>query len=982
MNDEIIELMAKFETWEAANEFGIPEISWGDLDARKRSDDLYIACISQIFETLRDPDSPDRKIALAEIANTLVIYSKSAAARILTGVERGLNQLYCAAVFYLAECPATASLLTRSVEIPEELHENEEFLRTLLCKDKQIVARGDMGRAYSDFANSGDEEILRKLISSTQEEVKASLYEAPRPFIAAKLAFECLRRFSEANIWRHLREQSSPFKPEEWKPFLLTAGSFPLLELLPSQQTALEHGLLDPSVPTVSLQMPTSSGKTSLCEILIFHEVRNLSRKLLFLVPFRALATEIAEGMARRLKSSGVVVLASYGGNLPTQSEASSVEGADVVITTPEKFSALSHVLPSLEETFDTIICDEGHLIDDKTRGVPYELLLARLKKPSATDRRFIFMSAILPNVADLHAWLGGKPESLARSDYKPVRADNAFLIKRGLTYDLLFNPEKSPPGSYTLSGFLNENDFRYTNSATGRRKFIDGRHSRVSLACAVALRARKAGPVAVFTTSKGKTGVGGLAKKILQMTELGAGVVGQSPPASEGLSLLQDFSDISLGKEYQLSRLLRHGYAFHHGGLPQEIRRIIEEGIANLDIQILFCTSTLAEGVNLPIRTLVIHTLNRFNPDSGFSVPLRARTIKNILGRVGRAGKETRGRVVFTDIKDRSLVSAATEESELELASGRLLQLVQRIDAFFQSSSLEMTNELLDGQDPEFLDILDSIDRAVIELLPSDIEGTGVSGAIEELLDRTLAKYLAPTERIKTTLSELFILRAENFLQLVPSHSWSQLRSSGATLREWIALKGDAVLSSAYWETLDNALDDGWIEEVVHPFISQIALQESEFDPVVMQKVVRQWIGGATYVGIAEEIGIHVDQILSIISNEMGYLLHAKIVVVSQVAIAGNDELIISKYAQAWPAFLRFGVAHLQQLDLFYRGATDRLGVWGLQRWIHERGIQARKRELVSILRENRHEVSDYLESDALVPVLSVRRCIRELEL
>ena len=84
---------------------------------------------------------------------------------------------------------------------------------------------------------------------------------------------------------------------------------------------AIESGILEDANEAYSMQMPTSSGKTSLCEILIYNEVKGRDKKVLFLVPFRALASEIREGISKRLESAGISVVASHGGNIPTRSE-------------------------------------------------------------------------------------------------------------------------------------------------------------------------------------------------------------------------------------------------------------------------------------------------------------------------------------------------------------------------------------------------------------------------------------------------------------------------------------------------------------------------------------------------------------------------------------------------------------------------------------------------------------------------------------
>ena len=71
MNGLLRSMMAQMESWEAANEFGIPAVSWADYDARKRSDDLYVSCLAHIFDALRIADNKTRLTELDALAKTI-----------------------------------------------------------------------------------------------------------------------------------------------------------------------------------------------------------------------------------------------------------------------------------------------------------------------------------------------------------------------------------------------------------------------------------------------------------------------------------------------------------------------------------------------------------------------------------------------------------------------------------------------------------------------------------------------------------------------------------------------------------------------------------------------------------------------------------------------------------------------------------------------------------------------------------------------
>ncbi len=218
----------------------------------------------------------------------------------------------------------------------------------------------------------------------------------------------------------------------------------PVWSFFPSQKLAIQKGILRGK--TCSLQMPTSSGKTSISELVIYDEFKkNPECKILYLAPFRSLASELKQSLAVSLGDLGVKSKIIYGGNLPTIEERTSIFEINLLISTPEKFMAIEDIIPGISGLFTTIICDEGHLLDDDSRGLSYELLLSRLKKINGNQRRFLFVSAIIPNISIVNEWLGGSKESLISSDYRPTEIEYAFLKKmdRKFGYYLDVNPLK-----------------------------------------------------------------------------------------------------------------------------------------------------------------------------------------------------------------------------------------------------------------------------------------------------------------------------------------------------------------------------------------------------------------------------------------------------------------------------------------------------------------------------------------------------------
>lgn len=978
MASQLRNMMAEIESWESAAEFGIPQDLWASYQVRHRSDDLYIAVLSSIFDTLRDKNSDIRQQSLSDLAKTLLIYSHSAASKYLSGVDRTINLLYCAATFYLAGLPATATLVTKQINDSSLLSQEEKFLYRLI--NRSLNREEELENKLTSWLESSNQQYFTDVVVYFKSKEREGLIADPRLFIASKLTIDCLNRFKKFNTWDILRENAANFSPSIWQSFLINSNVFPLWELFPSQMTAISSGILSDANEVYSLQMPTSAGKTSLCEILIYHEVKGRRKKVLFLVPFRALAAEIKEGVSKRLESAGVTVLASHGGNIPTRSESATAESADVLIITPEKFMALAQNTPNLGNSFDTIICDEGHLIDDSSRGLQYELLLTKLKSAEDRPRKMVFISAILPNVDEIHEWLGGSPDKLAKSNYKPVETDFAFITSQGPDiWQLEFNTIYERPRSYFLRSFLIKDDFRYLNTTTNRKKLIGGRDSYTTLACVAALKARRNGPVALFTTQKGKNGVAGLAKKMLELCSLRVAITDNSPALSEALPNLMEYISFQFGNDYSLSQLLRYGIGFHHGNLPQEIRREMEVAIQKGVINILICTSTLAEGVNLPIRTLVIHTIKRFDGDS--SRPIERRSIKNIIGRVGRAGKETRGRVIFANDGERSEAENVFKDLQMEPAFGALFNLISSINSIVTANNIQLNNEVFEAQDKSFLSILDKIDTSLIDLMPPELMLEQLDLHIGNILENTLAYRYCDTDTLRNRIKEVFIIRARHIQSTVPKERWGVLKKSGASPRFFQNINNLLLLERSEWQSLIMPDDNTWFEEVIFKLF-EASLIDVTTQKDLLKKVILGWMRGFSYAEISNSCHSNIDETLKILSGTIGYELQDAAAKVLQLAIARYGEENLSEIARNWPSLLQYGLYDLQQLDMFDRGASDRLGVWGLSRYIKKNNIFVRGQDLIKFLRGNSEAVKNALYSDSRVPRLSVLRICEELRI
>jgi helicase len=404
-----------------------------------------------------------------------------------------------------------------------------------------------------------------------------------------------------------------------------------------------------------------------------------------------------------------------------------------------------------------------------------------------------------------------------------------------------------------------------------------------------------------------------------------------------------------------------------------------MEAAIQNKLITILICTSTLAEGVNLPIRTLVMHTIKRFNGE--VTSPIENRSIKNIVGRVGRAGKETRGRIIFANNTERQIVENVFKDNAMESAEGALFKLVSSINNALSANNLQLSNELFEVQSVSFLSTLDKIDSTIIDLLPADIPLEEIGAYIESTIENTLAYQYCTTDDLQNRIREIFVLRAEHINSEVPQENWPALRQSGSSPRFWKFVRSEGLVNKPEWLTLENPNDNDWLTNVILKLIEMPTLEIND-EPETINSVVIVWMNGGTYHEISALTGVEIEDILKLLNHTIGYKLQEGIAQLTQLAIATYGADNMSEWAVSWPLLLQYGLIDLQQLDLFERGGSDRLAVWGISRYLKHNNISERGLPLIRLIRFQSEQLVQFLNADSRVPKLSVDRIKIELGL
>jgi hypothetical protein len=337
----------------------------------------------------------------------------------------------------------------------------------------------------------------------------------------------------------------------------------------------------------------------------------------------------------------------------------------DVAVLTPEKLDYLIRKKDPFINKVSLIIFDEMHKVSEGNRGWFLETLVSWIMlKPDLANIKLIFMSAVLPNTQQpiVRLWLGesGRLAPLASNDWTPTRK----LIGIFSYHDILTRPDWQHPVEVGKKGYRAywgksaQLTFHY-NIGTHFRTLDDLYKLKFWIGAGEDFTRKDDEKETRYRRCYKVVKILGIQNSTLVYFQTKQDLVRFCKQAKDnlepinpilsrsqevGLSKLQEYINIRLGPESPLLASLPFGVAFHHGDLPLDVRGEIEGAYRQKIIRVLACTTTLAEGVNLPIQNLIIG-YPQTRHDGGHR--LSVRDFKNIVGRAGRALVETEGKII-----------------------------------------------------------------------------------------------------------------------------------------------------------------------------------------------------------------------------------------------------------------------------------------------------------------------------------------------
>lgn len=402
----------------------------------------------------------------------------------------------------------------------------------------------------------------------------------------------------------------------------------PVVELFHSQKVALPK-VLDEKGAVVSL--PTSAGKTRVAEISILESlVKDPDSKILYLAPFRSLAFEVEDSLSKVFDTLAIEVSHLYGGGQFSKLDEMEIDESRIIIATPEKAKAILRSNSNVKSKIKLVVIDEGHLIGPEERYVLSEILIEELRlQIDRNQGKMILLSAVLPNSAEIASWIARDEKMEVKSNWRPSTQRFGLLEYTGDNVNITWKGEIE---SFN-NGFINPFVVKRPRS-----EYIFPRDKKQAVA-ATALKLSHSGSVLIFVCRKNM--VLSQAKEVYQAMS--------ANNDEHEWSNIYDWNVFELsckesyGEDSKIYQYAKYGVLCHHSGLSAEVRLSMEKLIRSGNPKIIVATSTLGQGVNIGVSTVIISNVWYDGKNK-----ISSNDFWNIAGRAGRSFVDREGKILF----------------------------------------------------------------------------------------------------------------------------------------------------------------------------------------------------------------------------------------------------------------------------------------------------------------------------------------------
>ncbi|MCJ7647406.1 MAG: DEAD/DEAH box helicase, partial [Candidatus Lokiarchaeota archaeon] len=483
------------------------------------------------------------------------------------------------------------------------------------------------------------------------------------------------------------------------------------------------------------------------------------------------------------------------------------------------------------------VVVDEAHNIDDKTRGLNLEFLLSTIKS-DCPRANFLLMAPDISNSIEIAQWLGGergKELQLSLHWWQPNERVIGALVCEGNRKDyaiklktLLTNKGTYQTDEDILLAKSNIEDVTVSKLQT-KKVFASMLASKIICieepSIVIAANPSSAFDIANEISSKNTF----------------------SFDDDDDVELVRRFVEDELGSNFPLSECLKNRIGVHSSALPDEIKILIEDLMSKGKLQTLVATTTIAQGINFPISSVIM---------SSYSYPYKKMPVRdfwNLAGRVGRAGQQSLGWVgiISKDEQDLLKISNYVKSVAEDLKS----QLIDIINIALANPNIEFENWLF--RDPRWSGLLQYISHLYVQ---SENLATFISSLEQRLIDTFGYNKLNLKQKnyLRSNLRSYAesinpgyakISDSTGFSTVSVGKLWGGLRDANLNSNDWHKNQ----LFSEQNHSLQKLIGIMLQTPEIRSSIEQLSSGDSPFDRTSIFKMMIDWVNGKSINFIAD---------------------------------------------------------------------------------------------------------------------------------
>lgn len=750
-----------------------------------------------------------------------------------------------------------------------------------------------------------------------------------------------------------------------WQDYIQSEGS--IKELWPSQIELGKQGIFIGRSGII--QMPTSSGKTASINLILrsaFYS--NRIDNVLIVAPFRALCREIYRDInAHFINNEDVIISEIFDlPEIPQDFSTFNDSIKRVFVLTPEKLLFLLRNNQSFIDRIGLCIFDEAHLFDDPNRGSNFELLMSTVKQTFPKEVQKILISAVIPNSEAINKWFNEDGVVVSNNSIKTTEKRIAFSDLNGSNEQLYFIDPITFEEEFFVPRTVNISKLELLGKERKPKVFPELKNAN-DISIYYGIKLIKNGGVAIFCGRKDTVNI--VLRRFIDLNN-------RKYDLSDFLENSDRFEVEKIGNligknigydsvEYTCSQL---GVFSHHSGIPMGLRIAIEYAFSKSKINNVVCTSTLAQGVNLPIKYLIVSSMYQAGD------AIKVRDFQNLIGRAGRAGKYTEGTIILTESGIYKTEQKSWKKKQYkkllnpinsEGCKSNILNIIKfdsvdSTDYKYGSMKFDFWNLILERfiNNVEYLERVNSISSNLraqaspylqdfnykinqIESTLIAIENYLASICTDEMEIDGLAEntfgYFLGDENERERIKELFDLVRDKIITSSVSTEILSKNSIGLYqsehLKAWVQENQGSILSCEIEKDLLSVLI-----EIIREFSNNKVMRKLSTED--LDYITQLWINGISYFNILESCtekliriekrgklkSIDLSDIISLCDNGLGYETSMILNSINNILeeLVGEKIDVITKLTRR----LKYGLSLDKEINIYELGFSDRIVV------------------------------------------------------